>query len=112
MSARPFADLLRDQRAGGLHDELTQKLHELVSVVEGTGKAGKLVLTLEVKKHRNDLGGAMIVIDDVELKLPKSDRGGAIYFLTPEGNLSKSDPQQRTMNLQEVNRPLPTQEVG
>jgi hypothetical protein len=105
MSARPFADLLREQRRGSMHDELTAKLHELVNAVESIGKPGKLVLTIDIRKYKNDTGGVIEVSDDVELKLPKPDRPTAIWFTTADGNLSKTDPAQKQMPLTEVKKP-------
>jgi hypothetical protein len=105
MSARPFADLLREQRRGSMHDELTAQLHELVNAVESIGKPGKLVLTIDIRKYKNDTGGVIEVSDDVELKLPKPDRPTAIWFTTADGNLSKTDPAQKQMPLTEVKKP-------
>lgn len=91
---RPFPDTLAHIRYGELAEELADGLNELVSKVSSTGKAGKLVLTLALKPGK---GGQIEVADDLKLTLPKEDRGHTIMFATPEGNLQREDPRQRSL---------------
>jgi hypothetical protein len=93
---RPITDLLRDLRNGLLLDELAIQMQCLVNAVDETGKAGKLVLTLDVKPFAK-AGGAMVIKDTIKATLPKLDNSGTVLFATPEGNLQRSNPRQEEL---------------
>lgn len=102
MPARPFTDLLTALRFGELHEELTDKLNELVTTCTDTGKAGTLTLTLKLKPSK---GGAIEISDDVKTKLPSFEHASTLMFPTPEGNLQREDPRQLKLEgLREVPR--------
>lgn len=88
---KPFTDTLATMRYGTLVDDLTTKLNELTNSVASTGKAGTITLVLQLKPGK---GGQIEVFDDIKLKLPKEERGSSIMFATPDGNLSREDPRQ------------------
>jgi len=90
---KPFNDTLVQLRFGELHDDLTEALNELVRKVDTTQKAGKLVLSLTVKAGK---GGQIEIADDLKLTLPKTEKATSILFATPEGNLQRQDPRQKT----------------
>ena len=90
---KPFNDTLMQLRFGTLHDELTDNINELVTKVDQTQKGGKLVLTLTLKPGK---GGQIEIADDIKLTLPKVEKGSSIMFATPEGNLQREDPRQKT----------------
>lgn len=94
-----------------MHAELTAKLHELIGAVDVVGTSGKLVLTLEVRKHKNDTGGVIIIADDIEVKLPKVKSDGSIYFVTPDRSFSKSDPNQSRLSLSVAPPAAPASEI-
>lgn len=86
-------DFLREQRRGGLHDEVTRKLHELVCAVMDHRKAGSLTIKITIKP--GDRSAEHVeVADQVTLNAPEADRPSSIFFTTPEGNLSRRDPRQ------------------
>jgi hypothetical protein len=102
MPTRPFIDTLTALRYGELHDELSEKLNELVTACSETGKAGALTLTLKLKPSK---GGAMEISDEVKSKVPKLEHGSTLMFPTPEGNLQREDPRQLKLEgLREVPR--------
>lgn len=88
---KPFTDTIVALRFGTLNQELTEKLNELTTKCAETGRAGALTLTLALKPGK---AGQVEVFDDVKLKLPKEEKGSSIMFVTPEGNLTRSDPRQ------------------
>ncbi|ULR75081.1 hypothetical protein JC1_9 [Burkholderia phage JC1] len=90
---KPFNDTLVQLRYGELHDELTDAINEIVQKVASTQKAGKLVLTLAFKAGK---GGQIEIADELKVTLPKEEKGSTIMFATPEGNLQREDPRQRT----------------
>lgn len=102
MAIRPFIDTLTALRYGELHDELSEKLNELVAACADTGKAGTLTLTLKLKPSK---GAALEISDEVKVKVPKLEHGSTLMFPTPEGNLQREDPRQLKLEgLLEVKR--------
>ncbi len=91
---RPIADTLAQIRYGELNDELAEAMNELVTKVSSTGKTGKLTLTLSLKPGKS---GQIEIADDLKVTPPKEERGHTIMFATPEGNLQREDPRQRSI---------------
>jgi len=102
--ARPFLDTLRDIEAGGLLDELTEAQHHLIDAIRLAGKGGELVIKLTYKP---DGRGQMNIKADVKAKEPVLSRGTSLFFLTPEGNLTRRDPRQQDLALRPVEEDQP-----
>ncbi|MCY1464658.1 hypothetical protein D9M71_827150 [compost metagenome] len=102
--ARPFIDTLRDIESGGLLDELTEAQHSLVDAIRLAGKGGELVIKLSYKP---DGRGQMNIKADVKTKEPVLSRGTSLFFLTPEGNLTRRDPRQQDLALRPVAEDTP-----
>lgn len=88
---KPFIDTLNALRYGQLHQELTDRLHELTQACSETGKVGELTLKIKMKPGK---AGQMEIIDELKTKLPEFERGSTILFTTPEGVLQREDPRQ------------------
>lgn len=101
MITRTFADTVTALRFGTLADELTKQLQELTSKCADSGRSGSLTLTIALKPGK---GGQMEVFDDLKVKLPKEERGSSIMFATPDGNLQREDPRQRSLELKSVDK--------
>lgn len=111
-SPKPFSQFLVEQRQGGLHSELSEKLSELVAAVAEHGKPGSLTLQISVKPIKESLD-QYLVIDDVKIKAPSGERAASLFFADSRGNLSRSDPRQPQLPLREVPAPETTaREVG
>ncbi|OKA24558.1 hypothetical protein [Pseudomonas versuta] len=102
--SRPFIDTLRDIEAGGLLDELSETQHSLIDAIRLTGKGGELTIKLAYKPDGN---GQMTIKADVKAKEPALSRGTSLFFLTPEGNLTRRDPRQQDLPLRTVNDEKP-----
>ena len=102
MSKRPFIDTFREIEVGGLLDELTDVQHELIDAIRLTGKGGELTIKLAYKP---DGSGQMTIKADVKSKAPALSRGTSLFFLTPEGNLTRRDPRQQEMELRGIPEP-------
>lgn len=110
MDPNPFNQVLLEIRQGSLHAELSERLQELVAAVAEQEKAGSLTLTIRVSPAGRRTAQYEIS-DDVSVKLPKPERGSSLFFAL-DGNLSRSDPRQPQLPLQEVPaRPSEVQEV-
>lgn len=98
---RPFADFLREQAKGHSHEELSEGLRDLVARVLDTGKKGTLTYTVTVEQIKD--GDALIVKDEIKLKLPEHDRDSSLFWADRDGNLVRQDPNQMTFDsLREV----------
>lgn len=102
MPARPFMDFLREQRRGLMHDELSDALNDLIAKISETGKGGELVVTFTIKPINNETGGAVSVQDEIIVKPPKELPPASVFFVTPENNLSRTDANQRRLDLKDV----------
>lgn len=89
-----FTDTLGEIRGGEVIAELTNQLREVVQRVRESGRPGALVLTLKVKTASKGIGAALIIEDDVKVKLPVAERGTTVLFATDDGELSRNDPRQ------------------
>jgi len=102
---RPFADFLREQAKGTTHDELSEGLHDLVQRVRDTGKKGTLTVAITVELMKGS-DKAVIVSDEIKLKLPEHDRDTSLFFADRNGNLTRNDPDQLAFDsLREVPPP-------
>ncbi|MGX0133058.1 hypothetical protein [Cupriavidus metallidurans] len=107
---KPFNDTLVQMRYGELHDDLTDALNDLVATVDKTQKAGKLVLTLSLKPGK---GGQIEIADDLKVTKPKEEKSNTIMFATPEGNLQREDPRQRSFEgIRSVSQELQERQVA
>jgi len=93
---RPFAEFLQRQSRGATHRELSDGLHQLVAKVQETAKKGSLTLTVLVEPSKD--GRTLIVMDKIVLKLPEHDRQASLWWQDPHGNLTRSDPEQLTLD--------------
>lgn len=101
MSIRPITDTLRLLHGGVFIDECSEKLAEVVRSVDETGKAGKLTITLDLKKS----GGALAIAAKVTNKAPEQKADEDLMWPTVEGNLSLDNPAQRKLDLKPVDNP-------
>ena len=97
-----FQSFIGHVDGGALAEELTDKMREVIQQIAdhcfehgGTHK-GSLVLKLDFKMDQKDR--YVEVNADVKQTLPKTPRGrAAIYFTDSEGNLTREDPRQITI---------------
>lgn len=94
MGVRPFTDTLRAIRFGELQNELTEQMNTLTKACTESGRAGELVLKIKLKPGKS---GQLELVDDLNVRMPKKERGTSIFFATPEGNLQREDPRQMEM---------------
>lgn len=88
---RHFTDVLRDHRGGKLVDHLSSKLDEVVQAVRRTGKSGELTLKLKITptKGEDDL---VDVVPNCKVTLPEPDLAKALFYVSDEGDLLRSNP--------------------
>lgn len=109
MGTRSFFDTARDIRRGQLLEDCADELQKVIKAVGDTGKPAKLIIELTVKPASKGQG-AVILSDKVRAKLPELPAGETILFVTPENNLSATDPRQKEIDLKAVSS-APVQEL-
>lgn len=95
-----FVKFLQEHRSGSTHDEISDKIRDLVAAVTDEGKAGKLTITVSIKPIGKSDG--MEVGVEVKSSPPKPTAGVSIFFASPDNALVRQDPRQQTMELREV----------
>jgi hypothetical protein len=101
MSVRPLTDTLRLLDAGAFLDLASENMNNLVKRVEETGKAGKLVITIDVKRAS---AGAMAITPHVSAKIPEPKPDATLLWSTVEGNLTVDNPSQQKLDLRSVDQ--------
>lgn len=96
---RPFTQFLHEQRKGGLHDELSAQLAEVVAAVLETGKQGTLRIDLKIKPAGD---GMVQVFDTTKAGVPVDDTAPSMFYADKHGNVSRSDPRQGEFPLKPV----------
>ena len=96
---RPITDTLRLLDEGAFLDRCSDQMAALVRGVEETGKAGKLVITLEVKRGTK---GAMLIRPDSVVKVPEAKLEPTMLWATADGDLTVDNPKQQKLDLRQV----------
>ena len=88
---RPFADVLRELDKGRVHNELSEKLQELLEAVMTVRKPGTVALQLKVEAAKGE--DMVTVLATVVTKVPRTARTST-FWVTDDHNLSRSNPTQ------------------
>jgi len=103
-SLRSFTQFMTSLNYGKTHDELTDKVQEIVAdLSEYRGDFGgkpkaKLIITLDFSLDDH----LVEVSPTIKTKLPDRPKGKSMYFVTPENRLSREDPRQHKLPLDEI----------
>lgn len=95
---KPITATLAMLQGGAFLEECTEAFGALVLGVDQTGKAGKLTITIDLKKS----SGAIEVSSKVTTKVPEPKADTDLLWATVEGNLVVDNPSQRKLNLESV----------
>jgi hypothetical protein len=85
---------------GGTQSEASEMLAELVQACRDTNKVGEL--TLKIKVRPDGATGQYFLEDQLSMKKPEFPRGKTLFFGTPEGNLTRQDPNQGQLDIRAV----------
>lgn len=88
-------DVLKSMDRGNTIFDLEDALTEVVNGVTTHKTSGEVTLTLSIKIDPQT--DAIKVIPDVKMKKPKRPKRGSLFFPTPEGRLSRANPNQSDM---------------
>lgn len=101
--ARSLLETLHHLNNGTLFSDASDELASLVKAVDQTGKPGKLIIEISLRKLN---GLTMAANGKLVVKAPKEPDMETLFFPTPEGNLLTEDPRQGKLQLKAV--PLPS----
>lgn len=96
MAVKQALDVLRELEDGKLLNDLSIDLNELIRQVKHCTKAGSLTLKIDIKPVNNDTHNVTAEAS-VKVNAPKLSRRSTLFFTTPDCNLSRTDPAQRTL---------------
>lgn len=88
---------LVEMRNGEAAMDCNRKFNELLSAVFETGKKGKVVVTLEVQPSKFAMGGGVVEVEiehNCSIKKPELEVGHTLFFVAPDGSLTRDDPSQ------------------
>lgn len=105
----PFSQQIAYLSRGSLDDELTEALAEVVRAVRETGKPGVLSVQLKVQRLNARDENAVKITPKVTTKCPQLAPYESVMFSTYDGDLLRNDPNQRTLDLQEVPKSAPAE---
>lgn len=94
-------DIISAVERGELLLDYEQAMREVVDAAIAQQKQGKV--TLEITFVPDPSTGAMRVSGAVKKVLPQKKSKASLFFITPEGNLSRMDTRQRDMFVKEAN---------
>jgi len=86
-------------RNGQTQIEASEMLNQLVQACRDTNKVGEITLKIKV---RPDGAGQYFLEDQISTNAPKPERAKTLFFGTPDGNLQREDPNQRSLDLRNV----------
>jgi hypothetical protein len=95
-----FNATMAQLRNGQTQIEASEQLAELVQACRDTNKVGEI--TIKIKVRPDGATGQYFLEDQITMKAPKQERGKTLFFGTPEGNLSRTDPKQRELDIRAV----------
>lgn len=95
---RPFLDMVAELRRGRVNDDLTDKTHALIAACIDTGKKGSISLTLTFDPDKDIDDERFKVSDAIVVKTPTRSTKPSIFFVTRDGNFSRTDPNQDTFS--------------
>lgn len=106
-AAGVFASTLSALHGGKVLEDLDDALREITQAVEISGKAGAVVLKLDILPAGQGVGDTPLfkVVDDIKLVRPKKKRGGVTFFADENHNLTRRAPKQTEMPLTVVEAP-------
>lgn len=101
-----FAQTLQNLRSGYAANELSEKLQELVAGVRLTGRAGELTLKVKVKPASQGDTTALMVSDEINVRMPKVKNAETIFFAGDNNTLLRNDPRQKELALRAIEAPV------
>ena len=98
--SKPITDTMHHIGNGFFISTASDKFQELVKKVNESGKAGRIDLTINVKKLLKS--GAMQITGKVKATMPAEEPMETVLFATEDGALTPDNPVQQKLDLRVV----------
>ncbi len=96
-----FVSTLIEMRNGKVAEDISREFQEVYAAVLETGGKGKLTLTFDIRPSKADIvRGEVKEVElehSVSIKKPKRRIGASVFYVKPDGGLSRTDPEQLAM---------------
>lgn len=98
MTNRPMSltDILLTLNDGDSVAEIQEAIRLVACAVSATGNAGKVTIELAFSQNGKS-ANQLMVKDTVKKTMPLQPKPNTLFFLDDEGNLSRKNPNQLTM---------------
>lgn len=96
-----FLSLLQLHRRGEVLTDLSKAMREATEACQLLGKPAVITFKVAIKPAGNG-SGAVVVADDIKVKLPMPDKVTSFFYCDEQGNLHRNDPNQRELPLRTI----------
>lgn len=86
---------------------LADAIEETVKAVRDHGKAGNVTLNIKISPATRGDPRMLLIAPEVRHKAPQPDTVACLMFATSDGSLSRQDPDQRQLDLRQVDEAPP-----
>lgn len=89
--------VLLEMRSGQVAMDCNSKFNEVLRAVIETGGKGELTIKLFIKPAKMGMGGCVVEVEtehECKLKKPELAVGRSVFYVTPDGDLSRESPEQ------------------
>jgi hypothetical protein len=97
---RTFLNVLENHRQGDFVSDISAALKQCTAAVQLTGKGGCVTLKMNLKPAT--VGNAIVFEPMVKTTIPETKPAGSIFYADDDFNLVRDDPQQKKLDLREV----------
>ena len=97
MPQNDFVSVVMEMRNGAAAIDCSRKLNELLESILETKKGGKITLTVGIKPatlRKDGSVGERDFTHQCSIAKPELDQGRSIFFVTQDGRVTRSDPNQ------------------
>lgn len=88
-----ITDILGQLRGGYALHEAGKRMDECVRAVRATGKKGSITITIDIMPDKTD-DRIIKMQPTIKAKIPEKGFSEGIFFVAPDGRLTKEDPAQ------------------
>lgn len=91
--SQSFTDILGQLRGGYASHEAGKRIDEAVRAARATGKKAQVVFTIDIIPDKTD-DRIIKMQPTIKAKIPEKGFSEGIFFVAPDGRLTKEDPAQ------------------
>lgn len=93
-----FTDVVRQLQGGKVNEEMSNKLSECIEAAREYNKVAKLSIELTIQPDA--ASGQYFIKDKPNQTLPEKPRATTMFWGTPDGNLTRKNPDSLELNLE------------